>query len=224
MSSRPSPSPKRDGMAIPTAPLAQAAHPFLSTKLLPEKPKSTATLFYEDECSTLSDTLFRNDAAPQERIKAALSLGDTLRMISDEKMISDAVYLLKETMLDDSEQTSLRMACAVSLGSSGIKDFIQEMENALKSDESNHSKILVLKALSICRSDEAIELLANVALYGDIDQVCIAAAKELLNIPLYQAQKIVRQILSNPSEAYTRNPDFLVEFRRLAEGCYLPTN
>ncbi|MCX6768620.1 MAG: hypothetical protein NTY83_02145 [Candidatus Micrarchaeota archaeon] len=274
---------------MPSAPFAQASHWLLrampEAKPQPERPKTNAILFYEDRCDILSDILCRNDNLLQKRINAALSLSGVLKKISDEKMISDAVYLLTETMLDDSEHPALRMACAVSLGSSGAKDFVQEMKIALKSEEppqpkeplqskllilespaicrsdeaiglfgmvTQHSdvdeivqemeialkskesvqpkpkepiqsKLLILKSLAICRSDEAIELLGRVAQYGSVDELCLAAARELIGIPLYPAQKIVARLIANPPGAYIRHPDFMSEFCRLAE-CDLTSN
>jgi hypothetical protein len=209
---------------IPAKPFAQAIHPLLRAKPPPENFKSQSVHFYEQRCDICTDILCDDKTPLQQKIKTAFELGGLFGKIEDHDLIRNAAFILREVMSDNSEHPSLRMACAVSLGSSGHKSLVGEMETeVLKSDASVQSKILALKALSICRSDEAIELLGNVALYGDIDQVCTAAARELLDIPLYPAQKIVRQILSHPPEACTHNPEFMVEFRRLAE-CMIPAN
>ena len=210
----------------PVRPFSRALLPLLRTSgLQPEKPKSNRILFYEDRCDICTDILFNSDTLPQQKIKAALELGGLIGKIEDAEMINNAIYILRETMISDSDHPSLRMACAVSLGSSGYEGFVGEMEKeVLKSNASVQSKILSLKALSICRSEEAIELLGIVALHGDIDQVCMAAARELMEIPLFPAKNIVKQIISSPPEAYLRNPVFMAEFRRLAERYYLPVN
>ncbi|NYZ60380.1 hypothetical protein H0O01_01630 [Candidatus Micrarchaeota archaeon] len=226
MASTPAAPPKEAlDVTIPAKPFAQASHWLLRAKPQPERPKSNSVLFYEDRCDICLDLLFDNRTLPQQKIKAAIELGGLIGKIEDADMAHNSIYILREMMIDDSEHSSVRMVCAVSLGSSGYKGLVEDMEKeVLKSNASVQSKLLSLKALSICRSEEAIELLGNVALYGDVDQICIAAARELLNIPLFPAQKIVNQVLSHPPEAYLRNPDFMAEFRRLAGGCYLPTN
>ncbi len=216
---------------IPAAPFAQAVHPWLkgysAAKPSPEKPKTNATLFYEDQCKTVLIRFYDNTRELSERVKDALGISALLIKIRDEDLAEECAITLVETMQEDSEHPSLRMACAVSLGSSGVKGFVQEMEDALKSEASSHSKILALKALSICRSDEAIELLGMEAQYGDVDEVCFAAAKELANIPLYRARKIVKEVISNPPQAYMRHPEFAAELKRMVSEwseCYLPTN
>lgn len=263
----------------PSAPSAQAAHRMLraapATKPQPERFKSQSLLHYEDRCDICMDLLFRNTPPFQQKIKAAFELGDVLRRIDDDGRIHNSVYLLRETMLDDSENYVLRMACAVSLGSSGYKGLVREMEKALKYEEpakprlaqprvlvmkspamgngcettgllgmasrrddaeeiarqmeialesqksarqrpgeSIQTKLLILKCLAICRSDEAIELLGTEAKYGKVDEVCFAAAKELAGIG-YPARKIVRDIISDPPEAYVRHPEFLMELKKL---------
>jgi len=265
---------------IPANPSAQAAHRMpraaSAAKPQPERFKSQSLLFYEDRCDICLDLLFDNRTLPQQKIKAAMELGGLLRKIDDDGRIHNSVYLLRETMLDDSEHPSLRMACAVSLGSSGYKGLVREMEKALKFEEPAiprfiqpkvlvlrtpaagngrepagllgmasrredaeeialemetalnseesvqphpkgliQSKLLILKCLSICRSDEAIELLGREAKYGKVDEVCFAAAKELAGIPLHQVREIVKDIINSPPEAYARHPEFLMELREI---------
>ena len=217
------PNPVSDIM-IPAKPFAQSIHPLLRTKPLPEKPPTNAMLFYEDQCETLLVRLYDNTRSPSERIKDALSISALLLRIRNEDLAEECAVTLMEMMQEDSEHPSVRMVCAVAIGSSGIENLATIMERILKSDSSVSSKLLALKALSICRSDEAIELLAMVAQHGDVDELCFAAAKELAGIPLHQARKIVRQVLSHPPEAYMRRPEFAAELRKIVSECYLPTN
>lgn len=211
------------GTNIRATPFAHA-HPFPRGNPLAEKPTTNSMLFYEDRCREFLVSFYDNTRPLSRRLEDAFGISACLPKIGNEDLAEECFITLLETMQIDSEHPSLRMACAVALGSSGMEGLVARMEELLKSDASIPSKLFALKALSICRSDGAIGLLGNVALYGDKDQLCLAAATELLGIPLYPAQKIVRQILSNPPEAFTRNPEFMAEFRRLAEDCPAPLN
>lgn len=211
---------------IPAKPFAQAIHPLLRAKPEPEKFKSQSLLFNEDRCGTCMDILCDDKALPQQKIKAAFELGGLVGKIKDEDIIKNAAYVLRGVMVDGSEHPPVRMACAVSLGSSGYKGLAGEMEKeVLKANTHVNSKILALKALSICRSDEAIELLGTEARYGKVDEACIAAAKELAGIPLCsKAREMVEGVISNPPEAYLRNPEAVAELRRLMGVRYLIGN
>lgn len=217
--------------AVPSSDTMAKPRPFADARNFrerpAEKPKLCSTLFYEDECRRFSRTLPCGDWPLQKRIGAAISLPDAMKKIANKKIISEAVASLKKTMLTDSEHPSLRMACAVSLGSSGYGGLVGDMVcDVLKKDKDEiplSSKLLALKVLAIHRSEEAIEQLGLVAQYGDNDALCTAAARELLGIPLFPAQKIVNEIICSPPGALLDNPEFFEEFRRLAD-CILPVN
>ncbi|MEW5997047.1 MAG: hypothetical protein AB1657_05680 [Candidatus Micrarchaeota archaeon] len=210
-------------LVFDTADTMEPARPFDTARLpgkagrkpAPDGIKSNRDLFYEDQCSAHLVRFYDSTRVLSERMKDAFGISSCLPKTSNEDLAEECILALSETMQDDSEHPSLRMACAIAIGSSGIEHLATIMERVLKSDSSIPSKILALKALSIARTEEALQLLTIVAKYGDVDEVCFAAAKELASLPLYQARKAAESILDSLPEAYIRHPEFAAELRRL---------
>lgn len=214
------PSPKMLAVkpAGATQPVRTVAHPALPFKPAPEGAKSIRDLFYEQECEAFLTRFYDNTRSPSDRIKDAMGISACIPWIGNEDLVEECLLTLSETMQDDSEHPSLRMACSIAIGSSGAKGLVSRIEGILKSDASVSSKILALRALSIARTKEALQLLSTAAKYADVDEVCFAAAKELASIPLFQARREAESILNAPPEAYARHPEFASVLRRILDG------
>lgn len=176
-------------------PFGQAAHQ-LPTRL-PERFKSQSTLFREDACSTFLDNLSRNDIPSQARSIAASELGKILKDIQNEKMVSDSICILRETMADDSEHPSLRTACAEALGLSGRLEAAIELEGVLNGiPNSVFSRLLAVKALSLQRGDYALNALMDAVEFGKIPEVRFAAAMELASMGIPRARQAAAHFIA----------------------------
>ncbi len=191
--------PESDTM-IPTKPFAQATHPLLRgipEKPAPERPKTNADLFYEDRCDTCTDILFKNTSSPQQKIRAAKELCSILAKIEDPKRLSDSKYMLRETMLDESEPLALRAECANALAMCGRMDTVIGLAELLRNGHGSvQSQLLAVRALSLQRGDYALDALMDVVEVRGHPDVRFAAAMELASMAIPRARQAAEYFIT----------------------------
>jgi hypothetical protein len=192
---------------------------FIQSIMRRARTKTNGAPFYEEDC-----TYYLNDFSKKEnpldlRVKAAYQISRTLPKISDEGMISNSIKALCKTIADENEPRSLRLSCVFALAQCGQPEAVIEINSALSSDLPLDSKLLALKVLSLVRSKESISLLSKFARKDKDDDVCMAAAKELASIFLYEARKEAFALLDSPPLWFARQPGFASQLCGLLEIC-----
>lgn len=184
----------------------------------PEKPATNSDLFHEDECRAGLHLFYDNTRPTSKRMEDAERLGKILPRVKNRDLVEECLKTLTETMLEDTEEHAVRLACAAVLASAGPKGLPERLEPFLRSEEiPDSSKIVALKALALSRTDDSISLLARAARHCDRDPVAFAAARELAQMPLYQARKEAERLISKPTDSYLLRPDVLAELRSLLD-------
>lgn len=179
----------------PAKPFAPLARPLQANQ--PERFKSQSTLFNEDACDAFLDILFNKESPLHARISAASGLGSLLKKIDDEKRISDAIFLLKENMLDDSEHTFFRVECGRALALCGRLDAAIALGKVLNGiPHSVFSKLLAVRGLSLQRGDYALNALMDAVEFGSIPEVRFAAAMELASMGLARARQAAAHFIA----------------------------
>ncbi len=217
---------RNEGAPIKINALARASTAATASPKPAPEPISSPVLTYGERVRRLMISLGNVRAPINERIDAAMALGEYIPLMAKTYLFDKSRSLMCKVMLDDLGEPALRSACALAIGSSGVPALVGEMKGILKGQPpegkppkiSQYSKFLALKVLSVLRTAGALELLGEVAVYGDDDGLAFAAAKELTMIGSERAREAVGSALRGRKDFYTWHPELAAELRRMMPG------